>query len=182
MDPGRTAALLARLRRRGHTVATAESLTGGLVCAELTSVAGSSAVVVGGVVAYATRVKHEVLGVDPALLRAGGAVEQDVSRQMAAGVRAALGASWGVATTGVAGPEPAEGKPAGTVFVAVATEGATQVRELRLPGARPAVRDGAVAAAIDLLDAVVGGPAGPGAGNPASGLSVEGGTVEGSTH
>ena len=104
-------------------MATAESLTGGLVCAALTDVPGASAVVRGAVVAYATELKAQVLGVDPDLLATGGAVQAEVARQMATGVCRVLGADVGVATTGVAGPDPQDGHPVGTVFVAVAAEG-----------------------------------------------------------
>src|SRR6476646_10184208 len=115
--------LIAVLGRRGLTVASAESLTGGLVCAALTDVPGASAVVRGSVVAYATELKAQVLGVDPELLASGGAVQAEVARQMATGVCRVLGADIGVATTGVAGPDPQDGHPVGTVFVAVAADG-----------------------------------------------------------
>ncbi|MDO5626683.1 MAG: CinA family protein [Mobilicoccus sp.] len=113
------AALLTRLRDRGETLAVAESLTGGLVLAALTDVPGASDVVRGGVVAYATDLKASLLGVDTDLLADGGPVQVDVAWQMATGVARALGATWGLATTGVAGPGPADGHPAGTVCVGV---------------------------------------------------------------
>ncbi len=121
------AGLVAALTARSLTIATAESLTGGLVCAALTEVPGASAVVRGGVVAYATDLKAVVLGVDPDLLAAGGAVQEEVARQMALGVCRLLGAAVGVATTGVAGPDPQDGRPVGTVFVAVARGGEARV-------------------------------------------------------
>ncbi|MFE5832691.1 CinA family protein [Streptomyces sp. NPDC056508] len=114
------AGVLALLAERGQTLAVAESLTGGLVAAELTGVPGASASFRGSVTAYATALKHELLGVDAALLAERGAVDPEVASQMAAGVRARLGADWGIATTGVAGPEPQDGQPVGTVYVAVA--------------------------------------------------------------
>ncbi|MFB7031045.1 MULTISPECIES: nicotinamide-nucleotide amidohydrolase family protein [unclassified Streptomyces] len=114
------ARVLALLAERGQTLAVAESLTGGLVAAELTGVPGASASFRGSVTAYATALKHELLGVDAALLAERGAVDPEVASQMAAGVRARLGADWGIATTGVAGPEPQDGQPVGTVYVAVA--------------------------------------------------------------
>ncbi len=104
---------------RGGTLAVAESLTGGLVAAEITSVPGASKVFRGSVTAYATELKHRLLGVDASLLAARGAVNPQVAAQMAVGVRKALGADWGLATTGVAGPDPQDGQPVGTVFVAV---------------------------------------------------------------
>ncbi|WP_369217489.1 CinA family protein [Streptomyces flavofungini] len=116
-----TAAELVRLlTARGETVAVAESLTGGLVAAGLTAVPGASKVFRGSVTAYATDLKRDVLGVDGTLLEERGAVDAEVARQMARGVRAALRADWGIATTGVAGPDPQDGQAVGTVFVAVA--------------------------------------------------------------
>ena len=97
----------------GQTVATAESLTGGLVAAALTDVPGASSAFRGGVVAYATELKAEALGVDVALLKAHGPVYAPVAAAMAEGVRERLQATIGVATTGVAGPDPQNGYPAG---------------------------------------------------------------------
>ncbi|MFE9247915.1 CinA family protein [Streptomyces sp. NPDC007088] len=108
------------LRAAGQTVAVAESLTGGLVAAEITAVSGASRAFRGSVTAYATELKHRILGVDATLLDRNGAVDARVAAQMAEGVRRLLGADWGLATTGVAGPEPQDGKAVGTVFVAVA--------------------------------------------------------------
>ncbi|MFJ3786738.1 CinA family protein [Streptomyces sp. NPDC090093] len=121
------ARVLALLAERGQTLAVAESLTGGLVAAELTGVPGASASFRGSVTAYATALKHELLGVDEALLAERGAVDPEVASQMAAGVRARLGADWGIATTGVAGPDPQDGEPVGTVYVAVAGPAGTVV-------------------------------------------------------
>ena len=143
--------VVAALVGAGRTVATAESLTGGLVCAALTDVPGASAVVKGAVVAYATELKAQVLGVDPDLLATGGAVQAEVARQMATGVCRVLGAQVGVATTGVAGPDPQDGHPVGTVFVAVAAEGRVRVRELWLAGDRATIRAGTVEAALGLV-------------------------------
>jgi nicotinamide-nucleotide amidase len=145
------AEVLALLRRAGATVAVAESLTGGLVAAELTSVPGASRAFRGSVTAYATDVKRGVLGVDGALLAERGAVDPVVARQMAEGVRRVLGADWGLATTGVAGPEPQDGKPVGTVHVAVAGPGGTSGRELRLNGNCAEIRTTTVTAALGLL-------------------------------
>jgi nicotinamide-nucleotide amidase len=152
-----TAQALKLLADRGQTVAAAESLTGGLVAAELTAAPGASATVRGSVTAYATEVKHEVLGVDGELLRERGAIDAEVARQMAAGVRRVLGTDWGVATTGVAGPEPQDGKPVGMVYVAVAgpEEAGRGTRpvalRLSLGGDRTEIRDGSVRAVIQLL-------------------------------
>ena len=125
---------MARLTAAGQTVAVAESLTGGLVTAALTDVAGASVVVRGGVLAYASDLKAQVLGVDEGLLARAGAVDADVAEQMADGVRSLMGATYGLATTGVAGPDPADGKPVGTVYVAVAGPGSSRVNRCACPG------------------------------------------------
>ena len=145
------AQVVAALVATGRTVATAESLTGGLVCAALTDVPGASAVVRGAVVAYATELTAQVLGVEADLLATGGAVQAEVARQMATGVRRVLGAEVGVATTGVAGPDPQDGHPVGTVFVAVAADGRVLVRELALAGDRATIRALTVGAALGLV-------------------------------
>ncbi|MFF5253231.1 CinA family protein [Streptomyces leeuwenhoekii] len=144
---------------RGGTLAVAESLTGGLVAAEITAVPGASKVFRGSVTAYATELKHRLLGVDEALLAARGAVDPEVAAQMAVGVRQALGADWGIATTGVAGPDPQDGQPVGTVFVAV--DGPSRitgdsarggkVEALRLNGDRAEIRMESVRSVLGLL-------------------------------
>lgn len=136
-EGSRVSGVLAVLTQRGETLAAAESLTGGLVAAEITAVPGASRAFRGSVTAYATELKRDVLGVNGALLEERGAVDAEVARQMARGVREALGADWGVATTGVAGPEPQDGQPVGTVYVAVAGPGVPPVAELlQLEGSR----------------------------------------------
>ncbi len=125
---------------RGLTIGTAESLTGGLVAAALTSVPGVSAVFRGGIVAYAADLKTALLGVPASLIGRVGTVHEDVAVAMAQGARAALGTAIGIGTTGVAGPDPADGHPAGTVHIAVATPGRTAHEALALPGGRAAVR------------------------------------------
>lgn len=147
--------ILKTLSQRGQTLAFAESLTGGLLCDEFISVAGASAVVRGGVVAYATDVKARVLGVDQALLDSSGPVDPDVARQMAQGARTALGATFGLSTTGVAGPEP-QGHPVGTVYIGVATQTHAVHRLLHLDGDRTQIRTLTVAAAVELLSEIVG--------------------------
>lgn len=143
--------VLRLLDERGATVAVAESLTGGLVAAELASVPGASRTFRGSVTAYATALKHELLGVDAALLAARGAVDAQVAREMAEGVRDRLGADWGASTTGVAGPDPQDGQPVGTVYVAVAGPDGTVVSSLRLTGDRTAIRTSSVTALLELL-------------------------------
>lgn len=141
------------LRAAGLTVATAESLTAGQVSARLGDVPGASDVLRGGVVAYATDVKASLLGVSAVQLERTGPVDPAVAVAMARGVAALLRADLGVATTGVAGPGPHDGHPAGTVFVAVAApgDGPSRVEGLTLDGDRSAVREGATAAALELL-------------------------------
>jgi nicotinamide-nucleotide amidase len=146
-----TADLVARLRRLGQTVATAESLTAGLVAAELTSVPGSSAVLRGGLIVYATELKAELAGVDRQLLAEHGAVHPDVAAQLAEGARERCGATWGLGLTGVAGPDPQDGVQPGTVYIAVAGPPGVEVRRLGLSGDRRDVRTGSVAAVLELL-------------------------------
>ncbi|MBO9568799.1 MAG: nicotinamide-nucleotide amidohydrolase family protein [Cellulomonas iranensis] len=150
-------ALVGLLARTGLTVAAAESLTGGLVAASLVDVPGASAVVRGGVVAYATDLKASVLGVDAELLAARGAVDPDVALAMAAGVRRVCGADVGLATTGVAGPDPQDGRPPGTVHVAVVAGGVREARSLVLAGDRARVRAGTVRAVLALALATLPG-------------------------
>jgi len=144
-------AILALLVQRGETVATAESLTGGLLCGALVDVPGASTAVRGGIVAYATEAKVSLLGVDGGLVAVRGTIDAEVARQMASGARRRLEASWGVSTTGVAGPETAEGKPAGTVFVAVSGLSVVRVQALHLGGGRSDVRQATVDAGLSLL-------------------------------
>lgn len=161
--PATAARVVRALTGAGGTVGTAESLTGGLVAAALTDVPGASAVVRGGVVAYATDVKRHVLGVPEELLRRCGAVSPACAGAMAEGVRRLLGVTWGLATTGVAGPGPSEGHPAGTVHVAVAGEHGTTLLALHLHGSRSEVRTLTVTAVLGLLEESLAGPSAPGA-------------------
>jgi len=139
------------LTQAGTTVATAESLTGGLVAAALTDIPGSSNAFRGSVVAYATELKAELLGVDIAVLKRHGPVYAPVAAAMAEGVRDRLGATIGVSTTGVAGPGPADGYPAGTVHVAVSLDGDTVVRTMGLQGNRDEIRRLTVERVLGLL-------------------------------
>jgi nicotinamide-nucleotide amidase len=153
--------VVALLTRRALTIAVAESLTGGLLVSELIRTPGASHAVVGGVVAYSTPLKHSVLGVDEALLREQGAVHPEVARQMATGVRTALAvegrpADIGISTTGVAGPEPQDGKPVGTVYVGLALGDEVRAIELRLSGGRDEIRAAVVAEALGLLTRELG--------------------------
>ncbi|WP_069817533.1 CinA family protein [Streptomyces sp. TP-A0874] len=152
MSVGPAETSLQLLAERGQTLAVAESLTGGLVAAALTAVPGASRAFRGSVTAYATEVKHKVLAVDGALLQTRGAVDAQVAGEMADGVRRLLGADWGAATTGVAGPDPQDGQPVGTVHVAVAGPGGTgRQRLLRLDGDREEIRRRTVQETLELL-------------------------------
>lgn len=156
-DPARLArGVHDRLLARRLTVATAESLTGGGLGRLLTATPGSSATYLGGVVAYATRLKVELLGVPQDVVDRHGVVSSECALAMARGARALTGATYGVSTTGVAGPNGQEGKPAGTVFVGVVgPEGATAVA-LELVGDRAAVRDRTCREALSALSAILG--------------------------
>jgi len=150
------AEVIQRLTSRGLTIAVAESLTGGLLVAELIRTPGASAVVNGGVVAYNTALKHSVLGVDAELLAERGAVDPEVAEQMASGVRSALAvegraADIGISTTGVAGPEPQDGKPVGTVYLGFATETDVVSVALRLSGSRDGIRKAVVSESLEQL-------------------------------
>jgi nicotinamide-nucleotide amidase len=144
------------LVRRGETVASAESLTGGAVADVLSTAPGASKSFLGGVVSYASEVKVNVLGVTEQTVTEHGVVSRQCAVEMAHGVRRLLDADLAVSTTGVAGPEPQEGKPVGLVYVAVASDDSTEVVELRLDGDRADVRRQTVEAAIAALMAVVG--------------------------
>jgi len=141
-------------------MATAESLTGGLLGALITAVPGASAVFRGGLIVYATDLKASLAHVDPDLLAAGGPVQRDVAVQLADGARTACAASLGVGLTGVAGPDPVDGRPPGTWFVAVTGSDLTMTRHgtptpTEFPPTRAEVRADAVAAAVELLELVV---------------------------
>ena len=156
----RAARLLDLLQEHRWSVATAESLTGGLLAAAITDVPGASRSFRGGVVAYATPTKSGLLGVPEDLLAARGPVCAPVAEAMARGAAHLLGADLGIATTGVAGPEPVGGIPPGVAFVAaVAGSGGPVIRRLQVPGDRAQVRRACVAAALQAALAVLGDPA-----------------------
>jgi len=149
--PGELAAqIVSVLGERGQTLATAESLTGGLLGAAITAVPGASLVYRGGVIAYATELKAVLLGVPEDLLARHGPIHPGVAAAMAAGARDRLGATWGLATTGVAGPDPADGFPPGTVHIA-ASAGSPATRSLALAGDRDRIRRDTVDQALQLL-------------------------------
>lgn len=155
MTDDQTAMLIRGLAEQGLTVATAESLTGGMLAGELVNVPGASAAFVGGIVAYHTQLKQTLLEVDAARLAETGPVDALVAQQMAEGVRQACAvdgrpADLGLATTGVAGPDPdaQTGRPAGTVYLGISTARGARAVRLVLEGDRPAIRTATVAAAV----------------------------------
>ncbi|MGV9800614.1 CinA family protein [Mycobacterium sp. NPDC003449] len=149
-------ALVADLTVRGQSVATAESLTAGLLAATLAGVPGASAVLHGGLITYTEDTKIWLAGVAPQVLDAVGPVAGPTARALAVGARQRCAATWGVALTGVAGPEPHDGHPVGTVFLGLAGPVDTQVVELSLSGTRWEIRVAAVNEAIVALRALVG--------------------------
>ena len=156
-----SAEIIATLTERGYQIAVAESLTGGLLVAELIATPGASAVVVGGVVAYNTELKASVLNVDAGTLAEHGAVHPDVAAQMATGVRAALALAAGpphigISTTGVAGPEPQDGQSVGTVYLGFAIGGDVSVKRLSLTGSRADIRWATVSEALSELARLLG--------------------------
>jgi nicotinamide-nucleotide amidase len=151
-----SAEVVAMLIERGLTIAVAESLTGGQLVASLVDVPGASATVVGGVVAYSTAIKQSVLGVSADLLAENGAVDPEVARQMASGVRVALAvdgrpADVGLATTGVAGPDPQDGNPVGTVYLGLAIGDRVESVALSLGGTRREIQSATVQHALATL-------------------------------
>ncbi|HEY0646227.1 MAG TPA: CinA family protein [Nocardioides sp.] len=141
----------AELVRRGQTISSAESLTGGAVADALTAAPGASESYVGGVVSYATRVKTDLLDVPASVVEEHGVVSAPCAAAMARGVRSLLGTDWAVSTTGVAGPDTQEGQPVGRVYVGVDGPSGTTTHELQLEGDRAAIRDAAVRQAVEAV-------------------------------
>jgi PncC family amidohydrolase len=158
IDPAGIAAAAAvhdALAARGGTVAVAESLTAGLLAATLTSVPGASRTFRGGLVVYATDLKASLGGVPADMLAAHGPVSAPVAQALADSVRHRLGATYGLSLTGVAGPDEQDGKAVGTVYAGLAGPTGHQVRLVELTGDRERVREGAVLAALRLLNEVL---------------------------
>jgi nicotinamide-nucleotide amidase len=143
------------LRLRAESLATAESLTCGLISARLADVPGASAVLRGGLAAYATEVKTGVLGVDADLVARYGVISVQCVEAMAARARQLFDSDWAVASTGVAGPDRQEGHDVGTVYVGVAGPGIRRSARLRLSGERNEIRASAVDGALALLEAAL---------------------------
>ena len=149
------ARVLALLQERGETVATAESLTGGRLAAALTGVPGASKSYVGGVVAYATSVKQELLGVPAALVERYGVISAECALAMARGAAGVTGATWGIGTTGVAGPDGQDGHPPGTVHVGLVGPGVSTALALELVGGREAIQDRTCLEALSALEGML---------------------------
>jgi nicotinamide-nucleotide amidase len=148
----RAAAAVESLRNDGASLATAESVTGGQLAVLMTEIPGSSEAYRGGVVAYATDLKVDLLDVPEVVVERHGVVSAECALAMARGVRRVTGATYGVSTTGVAGPEEQEGKPVGTVFVALAgPDGHEAVVALELVGDRAAIQDRTCQEALHLV-------------------------------
>jgi nicotinamide-nucleotide amidase len=155
------AEILHNLAAKGLKLAVAESLTGGLLASAIVDVPGASKVFLGGVVAYDSNLKQSLLHVSSSLLQSRGAVDAEVAVAMARGVRVlgaeaahlSIGEVIGVATTGVAGPESQDGKPAGLVYLAISGLGDLEAIELRLEGDRQQIREATVSAALEELAA-----------------------------
>jgi nicotinamide-nucleotide amidase len=141
----------ARLRESGATVAVAESCTGGMVAERITAVPGSSDYFLGGFLVYSDRMKRTLLGIDPLLIERHTAVSAEVAQAMAEQARARTGATYGVSTTGEAGPESSTGAPVGTVYIGFAGPSRTDACKLNFPGDRTRIRMFAAQGALDLL-------------------------------
>ena len=137
--------------QKGLTFGTAESLTGGMIAAKVASVSGASAVLMGGVVAYDPRVKHEVLGVEQAVIDTVGVVSRECAMQMALGARRVLGVDVAVSATGIAGPTGGTPEtPVGTVFIGCADATGVRVDECHFTGDRQSVREQSVEYALQM--------------------------------
>jgi nicotinamide-nucleotide amidase len=140
------------LRRKKMTLAVAESCTGGLICHSLTNVPGSSSYFLLGVIAYANEAKAKILGIDPRLIKAHGAVSREVALEMAKSVKHLAAAHVGLAVTGIAGPAGATAaKPVGTVFIAISLGHHSFFKKFFFPGGRLAVKKASRDAALQLL-------------------------------
>jgi nicotinamide-nucleotide amidase len=148
---------LALLGSAGATLATAESLTGGRLASVVTAVPGASASYVGGFVTYSTALNESLLGVPLDLVERYGVVSSECAQAMAAGCRYATGATYALATTGVAGPDSQEGKPVGTVFVGIAGPDGVSALTMELVGDRHQIQDRACREALSALCGIVRG-------------------------
>lgn len=146
-----------QLKKNKQTVATAESVTGGLISSRLTSVAGSSDYFIGGIVSYHTRVKVVQLGLAASLINQHGLVSKEVAVAMAENIRKRFRTDIGLASTGAAGPAPLPPAPVGKVYIALASNKETEWKELNLQGTRNEIREKAAQATLGLLWLHLGG-------------------------
>lgn len=152
----RAAETVRALIASGRTIATAESLTAGMLAARIADVPGASAALRGGLIVYATDLKASLAGVDAELLAARGAVDPDVAAGLAAGAAERCGADIGIGCTGVAGPDPQDGQPVGRVFIGVSADGEVRVSAFDFSGSRPEIREQTVDAALVLVAEAIG--------------------------
>jgi nicotinamide-nucleotide amidase len=157
--------ILGQLRSQSKYLVVAESLTGGLLTASFAAIAGASDVLLTGIVAYDTRLKHELLGVSNQLLENQGPVDPEVAAQMAEGLRSRIASKTGldsdqiiaISTTGVAGPAAQGDKPVGELYIAVSQAGATKVFAHQLDGERGQIQNSAVLLGVGhLWDEITG--------------------------
>ncbi len=156
-EPDRAAWVGMELKRRGWRLAVAESCTGGLLGHRLTSIPGSSAYFLGGVIAYRNEIKARILNVREETLARFGAISAEAAREMAEGVRRLFQADLALAITGVAGPDPEEGKPVGEIYIALASPHGIWTRRIAGGPDRQENKALAVEAALELLEAVLRG-------------------------
>jgi nicotinamide-nucleotide amidase len=148
-------AVVRKLKRKGRTLSVAESITGGGLAAAITDVPGSSAVFLGGTIAYSDDVKRRILGVPKRVLTRESAVSENVARLMAEAARAQFASDYAIATTGVAGPGKAYGQKAGTVWIAIATRTETHAIALDLRGTRSDIRHATIESAIASFERIL---------------------------
>jgi len=150
-----------RLRERGWTLSIAESCTGGLICDRITNVSGSSDYFMGGMVTYSNESKAEHLGIPSAIIKRHGAVSPQVARGMAQGVRKAFDTTFGLSTTGVAGPTGGTKRsPIGRVFIGLANGRKTWVKKLDLKGSRRAIKEKGAEEGLEFLYRILIGKTG----------------------
>lgn len=147
--------IVAELTRRGETIACAESVTGGGLSSAITDVPGTSHVFLGSVIAYSSDIKIKDLGVQHATIAEFGVVSESVAFEMAAGIRSRYESDWAISTTGIAGPGPTHGIPAGTIWIALLGPGYREATELALQGDRELIRRGAVESALAILERIL---------------------------
>jgi len=147
--------VVAKLKKKSLTLATAESITGGGIAWQITAIPGSSEVFLGGVVSYSDKSKRKLLGITTALLKKHTSVSERVAIEMANSIRAEMKSDFAIATTGVAGPGKAYGQKAGTVWIAIASKKETISVELSLTGDREAVRNATIMSALATFERIL---------------------------